>query len=304
MRARFISGLVLMCCIALAACPARQDGAVQGEVTPPGPAIRVSALQQGRIIASADSDHRSGRFKIPLPAGLYDLSVTAPASPYPVMLAGVEVKTGETTILPPILLAPATGTAAISGRVLAAGAGTRLTLLTNGVERAAVSTDARGLYEFSGLPAGRYTVQVSSPGYANDSFQLDVAEDQRAVRDVRMLYITPIAGIDWTSGMLRARGIGVPPKQAPSPTVRREMAKRAAIVDAERSLLKAVEQISTAPEEKLTAARGGGSFSQKLQGFLQGYRVVAERDLDGGRIEVELELQLTGPGGLSSSLLP
>jgi hypothetical protein len=35
---------------------------------------------------------------------------------------------------------------------------------------------------------------------------------------------------------------------------------------------------------------------------VKGYRVVAERDLAGGRMEIELELPLTGPGGLTSLL--
>jgi hypothetical protein len=289
---------------ALVACPGKREGTVEGFVTPPIAGGRVLALQQGRTIAAADIDQRDGRFRIALPAGSYDISITAPNSPYPLMLSGIAVAAGATTTLAPVSLAPASGTAAITGRVLAAGTGTRLTLLAEGVERASVNTDASGLYEFTGLPAGRYTVEVASPGYANDSFAFDIADKQRTVRNVRMLYVTSITGVDWNSGRLRARGIGAPPKQAPTPTVKREMARRAAIVDAERNLLKAVEQINTAPDEKLTAALGGGSSVQNLQGYLQGYRVAAERDLDGGRIEVEIELPLTGPGGLSSRLQP
>jgi hypothetical protein len=50
----------------------------------------------------------------------------------------------------------------------------------------------------------------------------------------------------------------------------------------------------------LIEALGPGSYVERLQGYLRGYRIAAERDLDGGRVEVELELPLTGPGGLSS----
>jgi len=298
-----IAVTALLILVALVACTGKRDGAVEGVVTPIS-GVRVVALQQGRTIASVDIDQRDGRFRIALPAGSYDISITAPSSPYPLKLSGVAVATGATTTLAPVSLAPASGTAAISGRVLAAGTGTRVKLLADGAERASVSTDSRGLYEFTGLPAGRYTVEVASPGYANDSFALDVADKQRTVRNVRMLYVTAITGIDWNSGRLRARGIGVPPKQAPSPTVKREMTRRAAIIDAERNLFKAIEQINTAPDEKLTATLEGGSFVQNLQGYLKGYRVAAERDLDGGRIEIEIELPLTGPGGLSSRLQP
>ena len=284
------------------ACPIRRDGAIEGAVTPPAAGVRVAALQQGRTIASVDIDQRDGRFRIALPAGIYDISITAPSSPYPLMLPDVTVAVAATTTLAPVKLAPASGTGVIVGKVLAAGPGTRVTLLADGAERALVNTDAGGAYEFTGLPAGRYTVQVSSPGYANDSFAIDIADKERAVRNVRMLYITSIEGVDWSSGRLRARGIGIPPKQASSPAVKREMTKRAALVDAERNLLKALEQINVAPGVRLTDLPAGTSSIQTLQGYLQGYQMAAERDLDGGRIEVEIELSLTGPGGLSSRL--
>ena len=119
-----------------------------------------------------------------------------------------------------------------------------------------------------------------------------------------MLYITAIEGIDWSAGKVRARGIGLPPKQAPTPTVRREMAKRAAVADAERNLLRIVELINVGPGQKFAESPGGETFVQKLQGYLQGYRIAAERDMDGGKIEIELELPLTGTGGLTSYLQP
>jgi hypothetical protein len=192
----------------------------------------------------------------------------------------------------------------ITGKIQSAAPGTRVALLAEGSERASVSTNAEGKYEFEGLPAGRYTLQVSSPGYANDSVALSVSENQRANQDIRLLYITAIEGIDWNAGKIRSRGIGLPPKQAPTPTVRREMAKRAAVADAERNLLRMIELISVGPDQKFIAALGEKTYTQRLQGYLQGYRVATERDMDGGKIEIELELPLTGPGGLSSYLQP
>jgi hypothetical protein len=41
------------------------------------------------------------------------------------------------------------------------------------------------------------------------------------------------------------------------------------------------------------------NIALKIQGFIKGYTVVSERELEGGRIEVVLELSLTGPAGLS-----
>jgi hypothetical protein len=304
MRALIERSILLVVLLALAACPGKKDGAVEGQVSPSGAGIRIAALQQGKTIAQADAGSQDGRFRIALPAGTYEIKLTAPSSPYPLMLTGVVVRSGETTSLAPISLTAPKGTGSIKGKVLASGTGTRVVLLAEGIERAAVNTRADGKYEFEGLPAGQYTLQVGSPGYANDFLSVGVADGQRTARDIRMLYITAIEGIDWSAGKARARGIGLPPKQAPTPTIRREMAKRAAMADAERNLLRIVELINTGPDQRLTAALGEGTFAQKLQGYLQGYRIAAERDMDGGKVEVELELPLTGTGGLSSSLLP
>ena len=304
MRRFRITGLVFLSLLFLTACPGKKEGAVEGQVSPAGAGIRISALLQGKTLAQADAGTQDGRFRMALPAGTYEIKVTAPSSPYPLMLTAVVVKPGETTSLAPISLAVPTGTGRVAGKVLVAGTGTRVALLAEGIERAAVNTSAEGKYEFEGLPAGRYTLQVTSPGYANDSIAVGVSDDRKTIQDIRMLYITAIEGIDWSAGKVRARGIGLPPKQAPTPTVRREMAKRAAVADAERNLLRIVELINVGPGQRLTESFGEGTFAQKLQGYLQGYRIAAERDMDGGKVEVELELPLTGAGGLASFLQP
>lgn len=304
MRSFRITGLMLLSLLFLNACPGKKDGAVEGQVSPAGAGIRIVALLQGKTLAQADAGTQDGRFRIVLPDGTYEIKVTAPSSPYPLTLSGIVVKPGETTSLAPISLAVPKGTGSITGKVLAAGTGTHVVLLAEGIERAAVNTSVDGKYEFEGLPAGRYTLQVSSPGYANNSIAVGVSDDRRTAQDIRMFYITAIEGIDWSTGKARARGIGLPPKQAPTPTIRREMAKRAAVADAERNLLRIVELINVGPGQKLTESFGEGTFAQKLQGYLQGYRIAAERDMDGGKVEVELELPLTGAGGLASFLQP
>jgi hypothetical protein len=304
MRHCRLTALVLLSLLVLTACPGRKDGAVEGQVSPAGADIRIAALLQGKTMAQADAGAQDGRFRIVLPAGKYEIRVTAPSSPYPLQLSGVVVKTGETTIIAPMSLAVTKGVGSITGKVLAADTGARVVLLAEGIERASVNTSSDGKYDFEGLPAGRYTLQVSSPGYANDSITVGVADDRSTAQDIRMLYITAIEGIDWNAGKARARGIGLPPKQAPTPTVRHEMAKRAAVVDAERNLLRVLELINVGPGKKLTTALGEGAFVQKLHGYLQGYRIAVERDMDGGRVEVELELPLTGPSGLTTYLEP
>jgi len=297
------SCLIVLSLFALTACPSKKDGIVEGNVSPAAPGIRVSALQDGKSIVQTDAGPQDGKFRITLPAGSYEVRVMVPSSPYPLSFPGVIVKSGEITVLAPISLSAPKGTGKLTGKVLAAGSGTRVTLLEEGIERASVNTSSEGKYEFEGLPAGRYTLQVTSPGYANDSITVGVSDDRSTVQDIRQLYITAIEGIDWNIGRVRARGVGLPPKQAPTPTVRRELAKRAAIVDAERNMVRILEMINVAPGQNLTSVVGDGNFKQKLSGFLQGYRIASERDMDGGKLEVEIELPLTGPGGLTSTLL-
>jgi hypothetical protein len=41
------------------------------------------------------------------------------------------------------------------------------------------------------------------------------------------------------------------------------------------------------------------NMAERIQGFVKGYTLVSQRELDGGRLEVVLELPLTGPSGLS-----
>ena len=302
MRSFIIAICMILMVVALTACPAKKDSAIEGVVVPPSAGIRITVEQQGKTTSSLDVNAQDGKFRISLPAGTYDIKVTAPSSPFPLVLSGIVVKPGETTSLPPITLAPSKGSAVITGKIQAAAAGTRVALLSEGVERASANTTGEGKYEFEGLPAGRYTIQVSSPGYANDSVAVGVSDNQKTNQDIRLLYITAIEGIDWNAGKIRSRGIGLPPKQSPTPTVKREMAKRAAVADAERNLLRIIELINVAPDQKFISALGEKTYTQKLQGYLQGYRVATERDMDGGKIEVELELPLTGPGGLSSYL--
>jgi len=304
MRPFIIFGCMILLLVTLAACPAKKEGAIEGVVVPPSEGIRITVMQQGKTIATVEVNAQDGKFRSSLPAGTYDIKLTAPSSPYPLALPGIIVKPAETTTLTPIALAPSKGSAVITGKIQSAAAGTRVALLAEGIERASVSTNAEGKYEFEGLPAGRYALQVSSPGYANDSVALGISENQKVNQDIRLLYITAIEGIDWNAGKIRSRGIGFPPKQAPTPTVKREMAKRAAIADAERNLLRIIELISVGPDQKFVAALGEKTYTQRLQGYLHGYQVATERDMDGGKIEVELELPLTGPGGLSSYLQP
>jgi hypothetical protein len=237
-----------------------------------------------------------------LAPGRYDISVTSSSSPFPMNFPAVIIEPGKTTTLPPIELTLSPGAAALTGVVSPGAAGTRVALIYEGKERASINTGPEGKYEFMGLPGGRYTVKADSPGYADDAVDVAVSGDQKAAQNIRLIYVTSIDGVDWAAGKIRAKGKGLPPATKGNPTIMHEMAKRAALADAQRNLLKILDQIKVEPSRDIKAYLGEKKYSEKIQGFVQGYSVAAERDLGGGAVEVELELPLTGPGGLSRYL--
>ncbi len=300
-RAFLIVVLSAFCLNLLLSCKTKNDGAVEGLVVPPCPGVRITFTQAGKTICAADADVRDGKFRTALAPGKYDISVRSSASPFPVTLTGITVEPGKTSTLAPIEMSQSSGTAVISGSVSPGGPGTRVTLLTEGRERASVAASPDGRYEFTALPAGEYTLEASSPGYASDSVKIRLSGDRRANENIRLLYISPIDGADWTRGVIRARGQGRYPANSQNPTTRREMARRAALSEAERNLLRAVMQVKLDPGHDLESAVPG-SFTSRLRGYLQGFRVIDEHETSDG-IEVELELPLTGPNGLTRYLV-
>ncbi len=141
-------------------------------------------------------------------------------------------------------------------------------------------------------------LQATAPGYAGGRVAIQIAEDHPASQNMRLLYVTPIDGIDWGHEVIRAKGRGIYPANISNRTAMHEMAKRAALSAAERNLLLIVEQIKLDPNHDLKSTMTGNTFTVRISGFLKGYKLVEERDVNNG-VEVELELPLTGPGGLT-----
>lgn len=278
---------------------ARQDGTVAGIVNPAVKGVRIAALQNGKIVSSVESG-MDGEFSMTLAQGTYDISVSAPASPFPMVFHAVDVQQGKNTYLSHIDL-PLNSAAkgALSGRVSPARAGTTVALFAEGRELAAVSTDNEGKYIFKELPEGSYTLQARAPGYAPDTVAVTVSSERSTTHNLCLFYVSAIEGVDWAAGKIRATGLGVPPPNAPNHTIRREMARRAALADAERKLLKAVAEIKVGPDESLGSRMREKNFSRKIEGFIKGYKVARERELDAGKIETDLELPLTGLNGLT-----
>jgi hypothetical protein len=283
----------------LFACRAKQDGTIEGMIVPPRMSARISAMQNGKNILTVPAGGQDGKFKLTLAAGTYTINVTVPDSPYPLNVNNIVVKSGETTILPPIELMYAAGKSNLTGKVIPPRPISEVKLMYEGKERAVVHTDREGKYEFKELPAGTYVVQAKSQGHTEDAARVVITGNQNVEQTAVLFPIVSIDGVDWAAGKIRATGIGMPPQNATNDTVRRAMAQRAALADAQRNMLRTIEQIRISDDQDVKDAMRSKNVASKIQGFLKGYTVVRERELEGGRIEVVLELPLTGPAGLS-----
>lgn len=291
--------ILALCALVVFGCQPKKDGAIEGSVVPAGTAARITALQDGNVVNTVQTNTQDSRFKLVLAPGTYSINVTIPESPYPLSLNNIIVKPGETTMLAPIELAPTTGKASLSGKITPPRTNGEVKLIYEGKERAAMRIDHDGKYEFKELPAGTYVMRANAPGHAEDAAQVVLTENQKREQNAVLFPITPIDGVDWASGKIRATGIGMPPPNAPNESVRRAMAQRAALADAQRNMLRAIQQIRIDEQQDVKTAMNAKDFAAKIQGFLNGYTMVSERELADGKIEVVLELPLTGTAGLS-----
>jgi len=299
MIARLPFLLLLFLTFLASACFQKQEGSIEGSVSPAAASTRIAVLQNNNEVMNVPIGAQDGKFRISLTAGMYAIKVIAADAPYPVHVNGIEVRKGRTTTLPPIEFMTRKGSAMLSGRIFPPRPDADITLVYEGRERASMHPDQTGNYEMKELPAGRYEVQINTPGHAGASTQVVAADGQKIVQNTLLFPIAPIDGVDWTTGKIHATGIGLPPLDAPSAPVARELAKRAALADAQRNMLRTIEQIRLNADQSVKTAMNNPNVALRVQGFLKGYTVIREQELDGGKFEVVLELPLYGPAGLS-----
>jgi hypothetical protein len=101
--------------------------------------------------------------------------------------------------------------------------------------------------------------------------------------------------VDWSNGVIRAVGLGVPPDNAVNATHAHEMAKRAGRVVAYRNLLEIVEGIHV---DSHTLVKNymveSDTINTKVQGLVHGARVTEEKALPDGSYQVTVEMKLSG----------
>lgn len=105
----------------------------------------------------------------------------------------------------------------------------------------------------------------------------------------------PKGSINWSSGIVTAKGSGVAPVEAANPAQARLLAERAAISDARRNLLEIVGEV------RVDAASTVGTLMTKkdvvmtrVSGIVKGSVVRERRYLDDGSVEVTVEMPITG----------
>jgi hypothetical protein len=110
-------------------------------------------------------------------------------------------------------------------------------------------------------------------------------------------------GVDWTTGVITATGLGAPPENAVNRAQARAMAERAAFVVATRNLLEVVKGIrvdsATLVENFITTS---DVIKTEVSGFVQGAQIMKKQVNADGSVEVVVGVKLTGD--LANTLLP
>jgi hypothetical protein len=101
--------------------------------------------------------------------------------------------------------------------------------------------------------------------------------------------------VDWSNGLIRASGLGVPSAKAKIPSQALEMAKTAARVVAIRNLLEIVEGIQVDSHRVVKNFMVESDIiNTKVQGIIRGARVIEEKALTDGAYRVTVEMKLAG----------
>ena len=107
--------------------------------------------------------------------------------------------------------------------------------------------------------------------------------------------VTPNGRADWTTGIVTAKGIGIPPKNAASALQSKEMARTAAWAVALRNLLEVVKGVrvdSTTTVNNFVTTND--EVRTRVEGMVKGAKLVKEQEMPDGSFETTVEMKLTG----------
>ncbi len=109
--------------------------------------------------------------------------------------------------------------------------------------------------------------------------------------------------VDWTSGVVRAVGLGIPSQKAKNAAHAKATARRAARIVAYRNLLEIVEGIQVDSHSLVKEFMlESDVIKTKVQGIVRGARVTDEKSLPDGLYEVTVEMKMAG--SLQKTVLP
>ncbi len=105
----------------------------------------------------------------------------------------------------------------------------------------------------------------------------------------------PSGVINWTQGVVTAKGSGAPPTGITIPSQARLMAERAAKADALRNLLEAIKGVRVDSETTVESyTTKSDRVMTRVSGIVIGARVLETRHLSDGGVEVTVGVNLTG----------
>ena len=112
------------------------------------------------------------------------------------------------------------------------------------------------------------------------------------------------ASVDWTNGLIRARGVGYASEYFEGTAAEKKLqARQAAKTDAIRKLAEAVNQIRVDGKTTIQQFKAiSDTVKTKIKGFVKNCAEKEVTYLTDGRCEVLVEASLTGEGSLSYRL--
>ncbi|EGO63984.1 LPP20 family lipoprotein [Acetonema longum] len=109
--------------------------------------------------------------------------------------------------------------------------------------------------------------------------------------------------VNWETDSVEAIGFGVPPANAFSSAQARNMARRAAIADAQRNLLESVQGVQVDSETTVeNLAVSSDVINTRMSGMLKGYKIVNEQQMPDGSYQVVISVRMYGQNSLANAI--
>ena len=109
--------------------------------------------------------------------------------------------------------------------------------------------------------------------------------------------------INWTKGVIQARGVGASPEEYQGKTQSRPLAMRAARLDAMRNLLEVTQGVRLDSSTLVkNFAVTNDVIMTRVSGMIQGAQIIKENSLPDGTVEVSMQMRLNG--GFAQLVLP